>query len=66
MENKTAPDPQYLCWYDGSTNCKAETLEAADPKEAATRYRELHPEHRGQLYVYVREYPTGPLHSFSV
>jgi hypothetical protein len=55
--------PRYLCWYDGCTNCKAEVLEAGDAKEAAARYREMHPEHQGKLYVYVREYPAGPLYA---
>lgn len=59
----TATQTRYLCWYEGSTNCKAEVLDAPDPKEAATRYRDLHPEHRGQFYVYVREYPAGHLYA---
>jgi hypothetical protein len=62
MDNEREGQGEYLCWYDGCTNCPALKIPADSPLQAADQYREKNPEHRGKLWVYCRVGGLGPLH----
>jgi hypothetical protein len=61
MDATTGDQVEYLCWYEGFTNCRAERIKASSPQEAAAQYRVLQPEHSGKMWVYCRADGCGPL-----